>query len=146
MHKLSAILLFAFLASCNNTNSSTKETTEATQETTTTQESPTLGVYHAYQLSGAGYGFQYKFELVNDHQYKMFDKTGEYTYEPATKIIRFTSGGIKDFAGIFTRINHVNDTRKLMIVLDINGAVPDTLALGKKPGGYYQYAYYQGEK
>lgn len=149
-------LCFFFLISCTNqTASSQKENKEISEKESAVSQSQSVvdstfrtGVYHAYQLSGAGYGFQYKFELLRNGQYKMFNKTGDYHYDPATHVIRFTSGGLKDYTGIFTRVNHVNNTRKLMIVLDFHGdgIVPDTLGLGKKPGGYYQYAYYQGEK
>lgn len=149
------LLCFVFLFSCSNqTASSQKENKETFEKASSVNKSQIAGglfktgVYHAYQLSGAGYGFQYKFELLDNGEYKMFNKTGSFSYEPATNVIRFTSGGLKDYTGIFTRVDHVNNTRKLMIVLDFHGdgVVPDTLALGKKPGGYYQYAYYQGEK
>jgi len=150
------LLCFVVLISCTNqTESSKKENREIPgKESPGSKSQPVIGgsfksgVYHAYQLSGAGFGFQYKFELLDNGQYTMFNKTGNYNYDPATNVIRFTSGGLKDFTGIFTRIDHVNNTRKLMIVLDFHGdgVAPDTLALGKKPGGYYQYAYYQGEK
>lgn len=105
------------------------------------------GVYHACQLSAAGFGFQYKFELLEGGTYKMFDKTGTYRFDPETNGIYFLSGDIKGYKGVFTRVDHVNNTRKLMIVLSFHAdaAVPDTLALDKKPGGYYQYAYFQGE-
>lgn len=86
--------------------------------------------------------FQYKIELL-DGEYKMFDKTGSYDFDPATNLIRFTSGGMKDYNGVFTRVDHLNESRNLMIVLDFQGGIPDTLNLGEKPGGYYQYAYFQ---
>ncbi len=101
------------------------------------------GVYHAYQLSATGFGFQYKFELIDNGEYIMFDKKGNYEYDPSTNVIKFLTGGMKEFNGVFTRVDHVNENRKLMIVLDFNGGIPDTLNLGKKPGGYYQYAYIQ---
>lgn len=153
MKKSLYLLLFVSLFSCTNNDHSTYGNKETSKEKETTNSKANgggsfkTGVYQAYQLSGAGYGFQYKFELMDNNEYKMFNKTGSYEYDPSTSVIRFTSGGLKNFTGIFTRTDYNNNTRKLMIVLDFHsdGSVPDTLALGKKPGGYYQYAYYQGK-
>ena len=77
----------------------------------------------------------------------MYDKVGEYRYDASSNGIHFLFGSIKDYKGVFTRVDHVNDTRKLMIVFDFHemATTPDTLALGEKPGGYFQYAYFQGE-
>lgn len=153
MKKNLYLLLFVSLFSCTNNDHSISGNKETSNEKETSNNKANrggsfkTGVYHAFQLSGAGYGFQYKFELMGDNQYKVFNKTGSYEFDPYTSVIRFTSGGLKDFTGIFTRTGYNNNTRKLMIVLDFHGdgSVPDTLALGKKPGGYYQYAYYQGK-
>lgn len=147
------LYLFAllFLAACTSATADKAKSDEAAapvKETSVPKGSIKLGTFHAYQLSGAGFGYQYKFDLLENGEYIMFDKKGTYAYDGETNVIRFTSGGLKDYTGVFTRVNHVNDTRKVMIVLDFHGdgAIPDTLALGKKPGGYYQYAYYQGEQ
>jgi hypothetical protein len=52
-----------------------------------------LGKYSVYQSGGYGsFNYQYAFYILNDHQYKMYDKTGEYNYSPATHAVRFTSG------------------------------------------------------
>ena len=138
------------LISCNNSNNkpTTNSATETPGSPKAAEAAAPVGLYHVYQLSGAGYGYQYKFELMENGDYKMFDKTGSYTFDAEKKVIHFTSGGLKDFTGIFTRTNYLNENRKLMIVLDFHGdgAVPDTNALGKKPGGYYQYAYLQSKK
>jgi hypothetical protein len=154
MQKYLYLAALVGLVSCTN-NTATTEKKEMTKDaapapvaTPSAGEGLTAGVYHAYQLSGSGFGYQYKFELTDNGQYKMFDKTGSYVFDAPTKVIRFTSGALKDYVGIFTRNAYLNENRKLMIVIDFHGdgAVPDTTALGKKPGGYYQYAYLQDKK
>ncbi|MCC9167223.1 hypothetical protein [Pontibacter harenae] len=142
-----SLLVAALLicVSCTDTQKEAQATETASflkQEAQTAEGQLKPGVYHIHQLSAAGFTFQYKIELLNG-EYKMFDKTGSYEFDPATNVIRFTSGGIKGFNGVFTRIEHLNESRNLMIVLDFQGGIPDTLKLGEKPGGYYQYAYYQ---
>ena len=146
MHKyLYLIFIIALSSSCTNSNTTQTNTTQKADAPATENTTAPAGLYHVYQLSGAGYGYQYKFELLENGTYKMFDKTGSYTFDSDKKVIHFTSGGLKDFTGIFTRTEYLNENRKLMIVLDFHGdnAVPDTNSLGKKPGGYYQYAYLQ---
>lgn len=131
--------------SCTNTQKEelkSEATSSPQQENKIPKGDLKLGTYHIHQLSAAGFAFQYKIELL-DGEYKMFDKTGSYEFDPATNHIRFTSGGLKDFNGVFTRVDHLNESRNLMIVLDFQGEIPDTLKLGEKPGGYYQYAYFQ---
>jgi hypothetical protein len=145
MHKyLYLIFLVAFL-SCTNSNTTQTSSSQNADVPSPANASAPTGLYHVYQLSGAGYGYQYKFELLENGTYKMFDKTGSYTFDARKKVIHFTSGGLKDFTGIFTITDYLNENRKLMIVIDFHGdgAVPDTTTLGKKPGGYYQYAYLQ---
>lgn len=149
MYKYLYPIFILALFSCTNNSTSTTASSNKNSDTPKTADvSAPAGLYHVYQLSGAGYGYQYKFQLLENGGYKMFDKTGNYTFDANNKVIHFTSGGLKDYTGIFTRISYLNENRKLMIVLDFHGdgAVPDTNALGKKPGGYYQYAYLQDKK
>jgi len=136
------------LLSCTNSNTKPTNSNQKEDAPATAKASAPLGLYHVYQLSGAGYGYQYKFELLENETYKMFDKTGNYMFDADKKVIHFTSGGLKGFTGIFTRTEYLNENRKLMIVLDFheNSTVPDTTTLGKKPGGYYQYAYLQAKQ
>ena len=141
------LIAIILLKSCTDENNQIVLTNENEAPVNKPNETPKgnfkTGVYHAYQLSSAGFGFQYKFEIKDEGEYIMFDKTGTYEYEPSTNVIKFLTGGLKEFNGVFTRVDHVNESRKLMIVLDFNGGIPDTLNLDKKPGGYYQYAYFQ---
>ena len=137
------VLALTACTDAQQTDASHSTSPSAQQEAQASEGDFTLGEYHVHQLSAAGFMFQYKLELLNGGEYKMFDKTGAYEFEPATNIIRFTSGGLKDYNGVFTRVEHLNEARNLMIVLDFQGGVPDTLKLGEKPGGYYQYAYLQ---
>ena len=147
MKLFSLLIAIILLKSCTDANNQIVSDNGKEEPVENSIETPKgnfkTGVYHAYQLSSAGYGFQYKFEIKEGGEYIMFDKKGTYEYEPSTNVIKFLTGGLKEFYGVFTRVDHVNESRKLMIVLDFNGGVPDTLNLGKKPGGYYQYAYIQ---
>jgi len=108
-----------------------------------------LGKYSVYQSGSYGsFNYQYAFYLLNNHQYKMDDQAGEYSYSPATNVLRFTSGNLKDYTGIYTHVKYNNDTGGPMIVLDFwgKGDVPDTLQLKQKPSGNYQYAYYRANE
>lgn len=140
-----SIAMVSLLLSCNaGTNEKETETDNIIIDEPANAGMKINGVYHVHQLSAGGFAFQYKLQLMDNGEYKMFDKIGNYTYDPSTEIIKFTSGGIKDYNGVFTKTDHLNESRNLMMVLDFQGGIPDTNALGKKPGGYYQYAYYKG--
>ena len=69
----------------------------------------------------------------------MNGKTGRAVYDKKTNIIRFTTGGLKGFTGIYRPVNPKNEKDPPTIVLDFNGKVPDL----KRANDSYQYAYFQ---
>lgn len=97
------------------------------------------GSYNVYQRGGGGFSFQYKFQLKNHSTYVMNGKTGRVVCDRKTNIIRFTSGSLKGFTGLYRPTNPTNENDPPTIVLDVTGKVPDL----KRVNDSYQYAYLQ---
>ena len=113
--------------------------TKAVVQKKTAPKAIPLGSYNVYQRGGGGFSFQYKFQLKNYSTYVMNGKTGRAVYDKKTNIIRFTTGGLKGFTGIYRPVNPKNEKDPPTIVLDFNGKVPDL----KRANDSYQYAYFQ---
>lgn len=71
MQKYLYLAALVALVSCTNNTATTekkemaKDAAAAPVATPSAGEGLTAGVYHAYQLSGSGFGYQYKFELIS---------------------------------------------------------------------------------
>jgi hypothetical protein len=101
-----------------------------------------LGQYSVYQQSGSGFAYQYQFNLKSYTSYMMNGKSGSVRYDKKSNTIRFTSGLLKGFTGMYRATNPNNENDLPTIVLNPKGAVPD---LDQITAGY-QYAYYKNEK
>lgn len=99
-----------------------------------------LGNYSVYQQGGAGFAFQYEFILKSYTSYTMNGKSGSVQYDNKAKVIRFTSGLLKGFAGIYRPVNPTNKADPPTILLDAKGKIPDM----KRKAAGYQYAYHKG--
>lgn len=99
-----------------------------------------LGTYHVYQSNGASFNFQYKLILNSYSSYTINNKKGTCSCDSKKKVIRFISGALKGFAGIYRPTNPENEKDPPTIVIDFNGSVPD---LAKQVGKMYLYAYLQ---
>lgn len=99
-----------------------------------------IGTYHVYQNDGTGFNYQYKLQLKGYSSYVLNGKPGSCAYNKTTKVIRFTSGPLKGFTGIYRPFTE-NQQDPPTIVLDVNGKVPDLQSTARG----YQYAYYQAK-
>jgi hypothetical protein len=98
-----------------------------------------MGKYSVYQ--GGGFQYQYSLTLYANGTYKQYDKDmGKYTYNSSTKVIRFTSGPIEGFVGLYYTKGRNNDKNEPMIAIDFDGKVPD---ISNASNGQYQYAIFQ---
>lgn len=102
------------------------------------------GVYRVYQSDAMGFSFQYKVKLDGNGHYTLHDKTNDYTYEPATEVVRFKGGGLDGFIGKFFPDNPKTGEKRVTFVIDFHGEVP-VQDVNKKPSGWYQYGFY-GDK
>ncbi|WP_121354595.1 OB-fold protein [Flavisolibacter nicotianae] len=98
-----------------------------------------LGLYHIYQANGSTFDFQYKFVLSSYTSYSIGGQTGNTVYDSRNKIIRFTTGKLKGFTGIYQPVNPDNEKDPPTIVMDVKG-VPDVT---KPYGKTYLLAFYQ---
>jgi hypothetical protein len=98
-----------------------------------------LGLYHIYQANGTTFDFQYKFVLNNYSAYTINNQRGKVVYDSKNKIIRFTTGKLKGFTGVYRPTNSDNEKDPPTIVMDVKG-VPD---LTKQYGKTYLLAYFQ---
>lgn len=108
------------------------------QETATTTGVPADIPFGTYRVLQRGM-YQYKFTLGSYTTYEMNGKTGTVAYDRATKTIRFTSGALKGFVGLYRPVNPTNEKDPPTIVIDYNGNVP---VLGRV-NDPYQYGYWQ---
>lgn len=108
-------------------------------KTTTAPANAPLGKYHVYQNDGTGFNFKYAFQLKSYSSYTLNGKAGKCTYNPTTKVIHFSSGPLKGFAGLY-RATTDNEKDPPSFLLDAKGTIP--VANSSHQG--YQFAYYQG--
>ncbi|WP_266366361.1 hypothetical protein [Tellurirhabdus rosea] len=100
---------------------------------------PPLGTYSVYQSDGRRFKFQYEFRLLDRNRYQLYDKVGTYRYNPATKVLRFITGSLTAFTGLYYTKGRNNDEGKPAIALSWDGQVPD---LANAFGADLQYAYF----
>lgn len=100
---------------------------------------PPMGKYNVYQNDAAGFSFQYTF-FLNPKSYVLNGKPGNYTYNETSKVIRFTSGSLKGFTGIYRPYSN-NEKDPPSIVINFSGEVPDLTSTSNG----YQYGYFQGK-
>lgn len=108
------------------------------QETAGSNGVPSDIPFGTYRVLQRGM-YQYKFTLGSYTTYIMNGKTGTVAYDRATKTIRFTSGALKGFVGLYRPVNPTNPNDPPTIVIDYNGNVP---VLGRV-NDPYQYGYWQ---
>lgn len=116
---------------------------KATKPVVVTSKAPKgmpLGTYNVYQNDGTGFNYQYKLQLKSYTSYVLNGKTGSCSYNKTTKVIRFTSGPLKGFTGIYRPFTE-NEQDPPTIVLDANGKVPNLQSTARG----YQYGYYQSK-
>lgn len=99
-----------------------------------------FGTYHIYQANGSSFNFQYKMQLGTYTTYTINNVKGAASYNAQTKVIRFTSGVLKGFTGIYRPVNPDNEKDPPTIVIDPRGNVPD---LQHQYGKTYLLAYLQ---
>jgi hypothetical protein len=120
-------------SSFSNANSKTAEVKKAPANTP-------LGLYHVYQSNGTSFNFQYKFVLKSYSSYTMDNVEGSVDYDSKNKVIRFKSGKLKGFTGIYRPFNPDNEKDPPTIVMDVKGVVPDLM---HQYGKTYLLAYLQ---
>lgn len=98
-----------------------------------------LGKYEVYQDDGSGFNYKYRFTLQSYSSYELNGKAGNCTYDKRSKVIRFTTGDLKGFTGIYRPATD-NEKDPPGFLLDVKGTVP--VINGSHRG--YQFAYYKG--
>ncbi|TCJ17838.1 hypothetical protein EPD60_06545 [Flaviaesturariibacter flavus] len=121
-----------FLSNCSFASS------KAVTKKSTAPENAPLGKYNVYQDNGQGFNFQYTFYLKSYTTYLLNGKAGNCTYDPASKAIRFATGPLKGFAGLYRKTTD-NPADPPSFLLNANGTVP---VLNSGHHGY-QFGYYQ---
>ena len=96
-----------------------------------------LGKYEVYQNDGTGFNYQYTFNLKSYRQYVVNGRSGSCLYDPKTKVIRFQTGNLKGFTGLYLSTTS-NEKDPPTILLDAKGNIPDP---GSKHQGY-QFGYF----
>lgn len=99
-----------------------------------------LGEYHIYQANGTTFDYQHKIILNSYSRYTMNNEVGFLLYDRSKKVIRFTTGKLKGFTGIYRPVNPDNEKDPPTIVIDPKGMVPD---LKNQYGKTYLLAYLQ---
>lgn len=95
-----------------------------------------MGLYNVYQ--GGRFTPQGSLTLYKNGTYKRYEKDmGNYSYNPETKVIRFTSGLLEGFVGLYYTSGRNNDKNEPMIAIDYDGKVPD---VSNASNGQYLYA------
>jgi hypothetical protein len=101
-----------------------------------------MGTYGVQQ--GGTFGYFYRISFSADGKYvKSGTDAGTYKYNSKTKVIRFLSGPLEGFTGLYYTRGRNNSQGLPMIAIDWNGKVPD---LSNASNGQYQYAVYEGSK
>lgn len=96
-----------------------------------------LGTYAVRQMANlTTYAWQYDLTLIDRGHYRLNDRAvGAYQYDARAKTLRFTSGELKGFVGLYY-VNGKNADGPT-IALDAEGGVPDPEHAAR---GRYQYA------
>lgn len=98
-----------------------------------------LGKYKVYQNDGTGFNYQYTFNLQSYKAYALNGQPGSCIYDAKTKIIRFLSGPLKGFAGLYLGAAG-NEKDPPTLLLNAKGTTPD--ANSSRQG--YQFGYFAG--
>ena len=103
----------------------------------TVSVNPPMGKYNVYQNDAAGFSYQYTYNL-NASDYVLNGKKGSYRYDKNSKLIRFLTGPLKGFIGIYRPFTD-NEQDPPTIVVNANGSVPNL----KSTYRGYQYGYFK---
>lgn len=126
-------------AATNEGTTKTETTTNSAIKTGTPKDMP-LGEYSVYQ--GGNFQYQYRVTFYANGTYKQFDTDmGKYKYDRATKVLKFLTGPLEGFVGLYYTKGRNNDKGEPMIAIDFDGNVPN---ISNASNGQYQYAIYQG--
>ena len=120
-------------------NECTFTTSKFIQAKSTAPKDIPIGRYNVYQNDAAGFGFQYTLTL-SATGYSVNGVSGSYRYDKSSKIIRFISGSLKGFVGIYRPFTE-NEQDPPTIVMNADGNVPD---LNSAYRGY-QYCDFKGK-
>lgn len=96
-----------------------------------------LGRYDVYQDDGKGFNYQYNFTLKSWTAYTLNNEAGTCSYNSKTKVIKFITGPLKGFAGLYRPFTD-NEKDPPGFLLDAKGTVPDAKGLHKG----YQFGYF----
>jgi hypothetical protein len=99
-----------------------------------------LGNYKVYQNDGTGFNYQYTFQLKSYTSYVVNGQAGSCMYNIKTNVIKFVSGRLKGFAGLY-RPTTDNENDPPSFLLDATGKIPN--AHSSHTGN--QFGYYQGQ-
>lgn len=97
-----------------------------------------LGKYNVYQNDGTGFNYQYAFLLKSYRSYELNGKAGNCTYDSKTRVIKFLTGPLKGFAGLY-RPTTDNEKDPPSFLLDSKGMIPNP----NSSHHGYQFGYYQ---
>ena len=127
----------AQLKPCTLVGSKAEPEKTAVAKSTAPKDLP-MGIYNVYQ--GGGFIPQGSLTIYKNGTYKRYEKDiGSYRYNPSTKVIRFTSGIMEGFVGLYYTSGRNNDKNEPMIAIDFEGKVPN---LNNANNGQYLYAIY----
>ncbi len=111
-------------------------TSAPTTKKSTAPENAPVGKYDVYQDDGNGFNYQYAFYLKSYNSYELNGKTGACAYNSKTKVITFSTGPLKGFAGLYRKATD-NEADPPGFLLNAKGTIPD---LSSSRHGY-QHAY-----
>lgn len=103
-------------------------------------ENAPLGKYNVYQVDATGFNYQYTFLLKSYSTYALNGKVGNCSYNPKTKAIKFTTGPLKGFAGLYRKTTE-NEKDPPSFLLNAKGTIP--IVNSSRHG--YQFGYFQGK-
>ncbi|MFC4637487.1 hypothetical protein [Deinococcus hohokamensis] len=101
---------------------------------------PPMGEYAVYQWNGGGgFAYQYRFSLVDPRRYRVRDNEwGTYSYNAANKQLKFETGPLKGFGGLYYTAGRNADGPT--IALNPSGVVVN---LETRANGAYQFAFFR---
>lgn len=104
---------------------------------------PPLGKYAVKAMANMNtFAWQYDLVLLDRSRYRVQGVVGIYAYDPRTHVLRFTTGNLHSFTGLYYTSGR--NAEGPTIALDANGRVPDPEHASR---GQYQYGYYRpGER
>ena len=137
------LLLSALLSSCKHKDNTDATATGDNEKTLSPEKSQGLftpGKYNMYQNDAMGFSFQYSVTIGEDGQYKVHEKAGDYEYKDG--VLTFTSGQLKGFKGVFLSFSpEDNRQKRLTLMIDYHGDIPDSVNYHRKQTGWYQYGH-----